>query len=136
MECNDLYTSVEQRLLSSCAFCHFLYPQGSMTTKTKKSVNHHLNISSSCPWFPSFLLSVASHLVWCYRVDLPLAIARNLTLFIRFLYIFLPCGFLFSCMAKQCLISYLSQAHPLFFSASFFCPSYLPPRSCFLPSLQ
>lgn len=57
------------------------------------------------------------------------AIARNLMLFI--LYIFPPCGF-FPRMAKQCLISYLSQAHPL----ALFDASSVFLRLIFLPLLS
>lgn len=57
------------------------------------------------------------------------------------LYFCLPVAY-FPCMAKQCLISYSSQAHLTLFDTSsvllclIFLPLLPPSRSCFLTSLQ
>lgn len=60
VECNDLYTSTEQRLLSLPCLLPFPLPSGSVNTKTTRSVNHCLNIFTLFPLFPPFLPSVCS----------------------------------------------------------------------------
>lgn len=98
MECNDLYTSTELRLLSPYAFCHFLHPQAPWTPRQKRNVNYCLNILSPFPFFTSFLLSfVACSLVLqggsvsCNRAIKN----RSLSLFMCSFYVLLPCVLFF-----------------------------------------
>lgn len=114
MECNDLYTSVEQRLLSLCAFCHFLCPQAPWTRRRKerKSLPRYLFTLFFLSFLPSFLFTVASHIVWCYRENMSCAIARNPTLLICFLYISPPL-LLFPAWQNNANFLYSFQAFPL-----------------------